>query len=215
MKYNTIIFDLDGTILDTLDDLAISVNYALGQKNLPLRTKEEIRMFVGNGIAKLIERAVPKGCTKEDEKCVLQIFKEHYKIHSADNTKPYDGIIDILNDLKNSGCTLAVVSNKADFAVRDLCETSFNGIFHLAIGDRDGIRLKPYPDSVNEVIEITNSKKDKTVYIGDSEVDIITAKNACLDCISVSWGFKDRDFLIKNGASVIADSVLDLKKYLE
>ena len=215
MKYNTIIFDLDGTILDTWDDLTISVNYALGKKNFPQRTKEEVRKFVGNGIAKLIERAAPKGSTKEDEKSLLQIFKEHYKIHSADNTKPYEGIIDLLYDLKNCGCTLAVVSNKADFAVKDLCEKYFNGIFHQAIGDREGIRLKPYPDSVNEVIEITNSQRDKTVYIGDSEVDILTAKNAFLDCISVSWGFKDKDFLRKNGASVIAESVIELKKCLE
>lgn len=195
MKFNTAIFDLDGTILDTLEDLRDSVNFALVKNGLPRRSTEEIRAFVGNGIRLLIERAVPEN-TEGDitDKCFLD-FKEHYKNNSANSTKPYDGIIDVLKELKANGVKLAVVSNKADFAVRGLMESYFPELFDYAVGEREGVRRKPCPDSVLEVLKKLSADKNEAVYIGDSEVDVETAKNAELPCISVTWGFRDKKVL--------------------
>lgn len=210
MKYKAIIFDLDGTILDTLDDLMLSVNYALNSYNLPIRTKEEIRSFVGNGIQKLIERAVPNDTQNSIIDKVFATFKEYYAVHCADNTKPYADILNLLDTLKNKGYLLAVVSNKADFAVQTLCNTYFNKTFDYVVGAKDNIAKKPAPDSVNEVIKHFNLTATDCVYIGDSEVDIATAINANTDCISVSWGFRDSDFLKQSKAQIIIHSPLDI-----
>lgn len=218
--YKLAVFDLDGTILNTLDDLAGSVNYCMKKFNMPERTIDEVRRFVGNGIRKLIERAVPSGTPESLIKEVHEVFNQHYKLHCKDKTKPYDGIEELITSLNNKGIKSAVVSNKADFAVKILCEDFFSGLFIDAVGEKEseGVRKKPAPDSVNKVIENFkknfNSKitKKDIVYIGDSDVDIQTAKNAEVDCISVDWGFRDDDFLIKNGASKIVSTPKELEK---
>ncbi len=197
MRYKIAIFDLDGTILDTLEDLKNSVNHALEKNNLPERSLNEIRAFVGNGIRVLIEKSVPYGTENDIVDSVFDDFKIYYENHSADNTKPYDGIIEVLTALKNRGIKLAVVSNKADFAVQTLVEKYFPKVFDYAVGERNEIRRKPYPDSVFSVMEKFGIKKYDTVYIGDSEVDIETSKNAEIDCVAVSWGFRDSEILEK------------------
>ena len=198
-----LIFDLDGTILNTLDDLADSTNYALRKHSLPERTLTEVRAFVGNGIGRLIERAVPKDCCEAVRKSVLESFSAHYKEHSADKTRPYDGILDVLRELKELGYQMAVVSNKADPVVHSLCEHYFPGIFTFVIGEREDIRRKPAPDSVYAVLNQLNTEKKDAVYIGDSEVDAMTAQNAGVDLIAVEWGFRDREVLKATGAKVI------------
>ncbi len=195
--YKAIIFDLDGTLLNTLDDLAASTNFALTKMGYPTRTLTEIRAFVGNGVAKLIERAVPVGTSAEKTAETLAIFKEHYALHCEDKTAPYEGITALLDALLANGKTLAVVSNKLDSAVSVLCRKYFGERFAVTVGDRDGIRKKPYPDSVYEVLHHLGIEKEDAVYIGDSDVDIETAKNAEMDGISVTWGFRDLEVLVK------------------
>lgn len=203
MKYKAVIFDLDGTLLDTLNDLAVSVNYALSFYNMPVRTIDEVRHFVGNGIAMLIKRAVPDSTPDELTEKVFTTFKEHYKEHCADTTKAYDGIMELLTTLKNNGFKTAVVSNKADFAVRSLCDDYFYGMFDYVVGERENIAKKPAPDSVNEVLRYLNLNSSEAVYIGDSDVDIDTAQNASMDCITVAWGFRGYDFLKEHGSDTI------------
>jgi len=210
MKYELAIFDLDGTILETLEDLKNSVNYALKHNGLPERSLEEVRKFVGNGIKKLIERAVPKATSAEKEELVFNSFNEHYAVHCKDTTKPYDGIIEMLNELKNCSVKCAVVSNKSDYAVQPLCDHYYPGIFDIAVGVKEGIRPKPNPDTVNAVISQLGSDKNKTVYIGDSDVDVQTAINAGVDCIGVLWGFREKDTLIKAGATQFAENAKEL-----
>lgn len=206
MKYNCAIFDLDGTLLDTLGDLRDSVNFALLKNGLPERTTEEIRSFVGNGIRLLIERSVPENTTIElTDKC-FDDFKVHYKDNSANLTKAYDGINELLYELKNREIRLAVVSNKADFAVKTLVDKYFPDVFDSAIGEREGVRRKPEPDTVFAVINELGVNKNEVIYIGDSEVDIETAKNADIPCICVTWGFRDKDVLEKLCSEYIIDS---------
>lgn len=205
-KYSLAIFDLDGTILNTLDDLAASVNAALAACALPLRSTDEVRSFVGNGIRKLIERSVPAGTPDSVTDNVFARFKEHYAIHCADRTAPYSGICTVLETLRAEGIQTAVVSNKADFAVRELCSRYFDGLFDAALGEREGIKIKPAPDSVNEVLGRLEISPENAVYIGDSDVDIQTAQNAHMDCIAVSWGFRGEDFLRDHGAECIAET---------
>lgn len=206
MKYKLAIFDLDGTILDTLEDLADAVNYALGEYGYPLRTIEEVRRFVGNGIRKLIERAVPAGLTQEEIIGVHQTFSAYYQKHCADKTRPYEGIVPLLQRLRAAGCLTAVVSNKANAAVQPLCRQYFEGLFDYAVGERAGINRKPAPDAVLEVLRRLQVDAKDAVYIGDSEVDIQTAANAGLDSIIVTWGFRDRAYLESQGGRRFADS---------
>ena len=196
-KYNFAIFDLDGTILDTLCDLRNSVNFALSKNNLPERTTEEIRQFVGNGIRLLIERAVPENTSDNVTDMCFDDFKVHYKDNSANLTKPYGGVVEMLNELKNNGIKLAVVSNKADFAVQGLIKQYFPDLFDFSVGERDGIKRKPSPDSVFAAMKHLDADKADTIYIGDSEVDIETANNSGVPCIAVTWGFRDKDVLKK------------------
>lgn len=205
MNYKLLIFDLDGTILNTLEDLTDSTNYALWKNSYPKRTMEEVRRFVGNGIGKLIERAVPEGTSEEMEARVLKDFSADYAIHCADKTRAYDGIKELITDLRKAGCLTAVVSNKADFAVQDLCEQYFPDMFDFVVGERENIRRKPAPDTVFEVLNTLHIDKEEAVYIGDSEVDIKTAQNAGLDIISVAWGFRKKDYLISKGATTIVE----------
>lgn len=215
MKFNTVVFDLDGTLLDTLGDLRDSVNYALERNNLPKRTTEEIRSFVGNGIRLLIERSVPENTSVEiTDKCFLE-FKEYYKEHSAILTKPYDGIVDILKELKAKDVKIAVVSNKADFAVKALMEDYFNGLYDCAYGERAGVQRKPAPDAVFDAIYELDADIKGTIYIGDSEVDVETAKNAKLPCIAVTWGFRDKKVLESLCPEYIVDSPVDILRIIE
>lgn len=208
--YKLAVFDMDGTILDTLEDLKNSLNYALLQNGMPIRTLDEVRRFVGNGIGKLIERGVPDGCSVADRMKVQETFFPHYAAHCNDYTRPYDGVIDVIKALRKVGYLTAVVSNKADFAVQDLCKIWFDGLFDAAVGEREGLRRKPAPDSVFEVCRILNVSVEDAVYIGDSEVDFQTARNAGMDVISVDWGFRDADFLRSIGATRIVSEPAEL-----
>jgi len=214
MKYKAVIFDMDGTILDTLEDITASVNAALSGLGFPTRTIEEIRRMVGNGNRKLCERAVPEGAGAETVEKVFLAFHAHYKIHSADTTRPYAGMLPLLKELKKAGVRLAVVSNKADYAVRDLCDAYFPGIFDTAAGDREGIRRKPAPDAVLEVMRTLRVSDTECVYVGDSEVDEETARNAGLPCVAVTWGFRSKKRLREQGAETFAETMEDLEKEL-
>ena len=215
MKFNSVVFDLDGTLLDTLGDLRDSVNFALEKNNLPNRTTEEIRSFVGNGIRLLIERSVPESTSIEiTDKCFSD-FKEYYKDHSAILTKAYDGIIDLLKELKSKGVKIAVVSNKADFAVKTLMEDYFSGLYDCAYGERAGVPRKPAPDGVFAAINEMGADVKDTVYIGDSEVDVVTSKNANLPCIAVTWGFRDKKVLESLSPEYIVDSTSDILRIIE
>lgn len=206
MKYDLYIFDMDGTILNTLEDLTDSVNYALKRAGFPVHSIENVRRFVGNGIKKLIERAVPNGATPEQIEAVYKDFREFYTIHCADKTIPYDGILELLQTLHENGCKTAVVSNKADFAVQELCKQYFDELFDYAIGEKKELNKKPAPDAVNLILQELQVDKSRAVYIGDSEVDLATARNAKLPCIAVNWGFRDEELLIENGANIIVSN---------
>ena len=213
MKYELIVFDMDGTILDTLEDLKNSMNHTLKLHNMPERTLDEIRSFVGNGIRKLIERAVMSGTSTEQIDVIHKDFMEHYEIHCADFTRPYDGVNDLIKELRNRGYKTAVVSNKADGAVQDLCVQYFPGLFDLAIGERPEIAKKPAADMINLALNKLNVSKEKAVYIGDSDVDVATARNSKLDMIAVDWGFRTREFLMEQGAETIVskpEEILEL-----
>ena len=204
-NYEIAIFDMDGTILNTLDDLAGSANYVLLEYGMPVRTINEIRNFVGNGIRKLIERAAIDGTSDAKIDEMLETFNEYYKVHCADRTKPYDGINELLLKLRASGVKTAVVSNKADYGVQALCEEYFPGLFDYAVGEKAGVRRKPCADSVYHVLERFDIRKEKAVYIGDSDVDYKTAVNAGVDSIMVTWGFRDEVFLRSMGASTFVN----------
>ena len=212
MKYSTYIFDLDGTLLDTLADLAAAVNYALRQHGMPEHTIDDVRRFVGNGVRKLMERAIPDGEKNPDFEATFATFREYYMHHSLDNTRPYPGIIETLEALKEQGCRLAVVSNKMMAATKELCQHFFAETIEVAIGENEaaGIRKKPAPDTVFEALRQLGGKKDSAVYVGDSDVDLETANNSGLPCISVLWGFRDRDFLIQHGAKTFISAPSEL-----
>lgn len=210
MKFETAIFDLDGTLLDTLDDLMNSANFAMREHGFPERERNEIRQFVGNGVGMLIKRAVPAGTDIEPEEECLDVFRKHYSEHKEDNTAPYDGIIPALLKLKEAGIKTAVVSNKFDKAVKELCKPFFGDLIPVCIGERENVRRKPCPDSVFEALKELGTKKETAIYIGDSDTDVLTAKNAGLPCIGVTWGFRDRDVLEKAGADYIIDNPEEL-----
>lgn len=209
-KYKLAIFDLDGTLLDTLEDLMLSVNEILKRNNFPIRSLEEIRKFVGNGTLKLMERSLPSDLTKEEIAKYHEEFKKYYDMHCNDTTKPYDDILEVLNTLKDRGVVLAMLSNKPDFAVKKLNDIYFGDIFTIARGALPDVPTKPAPDSVNKIMEDLSISKADTVYIGDSDVDINTSKNAKIAEIAVTWGFRDKDFLVKNGANTFAYKCSDL-----
>lgn len=211
-NYSTFIFDLDGTLLNTIEDLAAAVNYSLRSCSMPERSLEEVLHFVGNGVRKLMVRAVPDGERNPLFERAFDSFRSYYMTHSIDNTKPYDGVMAMLETLKSRGCKTAVVSNKFDAATKELCNHFFGGLVDVVIGENEagGIRKKPAPDTVNEALSQLNVDKHDAVYIGDSEVDIATAKNSGLPCISVLWGFRDRAFLEANGATIFVTAPQDI-----
>ena len=202
MTYSTYIFDLDGTLLDTLHDLASSVNYALQTHDMPTHSVDAIRGFVGNGVRLLMERAVPDGAQNPQFEAAFATFRQHYMQHSLDTTCPYPGIAEMLHQLKQRGCRLAVVSNKMMAATQDLVRHFFPEI-EVAIGEHEaeGIRKKPAPDTVFQALHQLGVGKEQAVYVGDSDVDLQTARNSGLPCISVLWGFRSRDFLLHHGAT--------------
>lgn len=205
MKYDAYIFDMDGTILNTIEDLTDSTNYAMEKMGYPIHTIEEVKWFVGNGIMNLIKRAVPKGTSEEDIKKTFEIFIDYYKVHCNDKTGPYEGIIELLTELKKASKKLAVVSNKADLPVKKLADEIFPGLFDIAVGEREGVNKKPEKDMVDIAINYLKCDRKKAVYIGDTDVDFLTAKNSGLDCILVSWGFRGRDFITQYDADYFVD----------
>ena len=206
MTERLVIFDLDGTVLDTLRDLFTAVNAALRQNGLPERTLAEVRGFVGNGIRKLIERSVPAGTPEETAEAVFRDFSAYYAAHCADATAPYGGVRETVALLRSRGYRTAVISNKADFAVQRLVSVYFPGDFDYCAGERAHVRRKPAPDMVNAALEALNVQRENAVFVGDSEVDVQTARAAGIPIVSVTWGFKDRDFLLENGAQTLIDT---------
>ena len=212
MRYHTYIFDLDGTLLDTLTDLAASCNYALRTHGMPEHSIDDVRRFVGNGVRLLMERAVPGGAGHPDFEATFATFREHYMQHSLDTTRPYPGIPEVLAELKKRGCRLAVVSNKMMAATVELCHHFFPDTIEVAIGENEaaGIRKKPAPDTVFAALKKLGVEKDGAVYVGDSDVDFKTSVNAGIPCVSVLWGFRDRDFLMQHGAKTFISAPSEL-----
>lgn len=219
----TLIFDLDGTLMNTLDDLHDSVSYALREARLQPNAKQDTRRYLGNGIRNLVNRSVEQTCPTADEALkdrVFDTFRSYYVAHSMDKTAPYKGVEEMLKECKKRGFLTAIVSNKLDPAVKDLHKVFFADVVDVAIGETKAVRRKPAPDMVDEAIrqlsllQGTPIKKEECIYIGDSEVDLQTARNSELPCISVSWGFRERNFLVEQGAKVIIDRPEQLFEYL-
>ena len=209
-EFETYVFDLDGTLLETLQDIAASTNFALRQYDMPEHSIEDVRMFVGNGVKKLMERAIPNGLDNPKFEEVYATFRQHYLNHNLDTTKPYDGIPELLRELKGRGKKLAIVSNKFYAATQDLARHFFPDTIEVAIGERENIKKKPAPDTVVEALRQLGVSKEGAVYIGDSDVDIMTARNSGLPCASVLWGFRDKEFLLEHGATFFAEKPEDL-----
>lgn len=209
--FTSYIFDLDGTLLSTLDDLAASCNYALRSNNMPERTTEEVRQFVGNGVKKLMERAIPDGLRNPLFEKTYTDFRQHYMQHNLDSTHPYEGVMELLSELHRRGKQVAVVSNKFYAATQELCRHFFGEeLVPVAIGEREDIRKKPAPDTVIEALRQLGASADGAVYIGDSDVDIETAHNSSMPCISVLWGFRSKAFLLEHGATTFVEHPMDI-----
>lgn len=206
MKYESYIFDLDGTLLNTLNDLAASCNFALRSYGLPEHSVDDIRRFVGNGVRLLMTRAIPGGESFEHFEECFACFRQHYLQHNLDTTAPYPGIMELIAQLNTNGKKIAVVSNKFYQATQDLVRHFFGEQIKVAIGERPDIHKKPAPDTVIEALRQLDMPSSTAVYIGDSDVDIDTARNCGMPCISVLWGFRDRDFLIGHGATTLVKS---------
>ncbi len=209
-SYDTYIFDLDGTLLNTLEDLFLSTNHALRTFHQPERTLEEVRQFVGNGVRKLIERAVPNGAAHPQFEEIFAEFKAYYQLHSEDHTAPYPGVCQLLEELKRRGKKTAVVSNKFLAATQQLCKQFFPDVIDVAMGEHEGVSCKPAPDMLRLVMKQLQATPDTTVYIGDSDVDLLTAQNTQLPCISVLWGFRDEEFLRQHGATCFVKTAAEI-----
>jgi len=207
---DTIIFDLDGTLLNTLEDLTDAVNYALDRYALPMCSISEVRNYVGNGADKLIERAVARRLSKEQEQECLATFMQYYSENMNNKTRPYEGVLDVIRELLRKEYRIAIVSNKFDTAVKELNVSYFDGLFPVAIGASDTVSKKPAPDSVYMALSQLGSRQDTAIYVGDSDVDVMTAHNAGLQCIGVTWGFRDKELLLSVGAEYIIDKPNDL-----
>lgn len=208
---NTVIFDLDGTLLDTLDDLRDAVNFAMKNCGFPERTREEIRHFVGNGVRVLVKRSVPENTSENEYEKAYSLFREYYKENMENHTRPYEGICEMLDNLKNAGIKTAIVTNKADFAAIPLCKRMFPQV-ETVIGTGNGIVPKPDPCGVYKALKILGAEKDEAYYVGDSEVDAETAFNSGLELISVLWGFRTRDELEKLGITEFVSTPKELEK---
>ena len=214
MKYETILFDMDGTILDTLEDLKDAVNFVMRQNNEPEHSLEEIRSFVGNGMKKLMIRSIPGGEENPTFEKQFKEYQDYYPPHSKIKTKPYDGILEFMKECKARGVKLAVVSNKQQPAVTELAEYYFKNLFDAAIGDGEGRKVKPAPDAPFEAMKRIGANPKTTLYVGDSDVDAKTAENANLDCVLVTWGFRERELLEKQKHIAIIDSVNELYQFI-
>ena len=194
-KYDTVIFDLDGTLLNTLEDLTDAVNFVMRANEYPERTIEEVRCFVGNGIRRLMELAVPEGVSEDTFENVFEQFKSYYTDHCQIKTCAYEGIMELLEKLYTDGVSMAIVSNKNHAAVCELNEIYFKKYIEVAIGQKDGIRKKPAPDTVLQALKELGKEKESAIYVGDSEVDFLTAQNTGMDCVLVTWGFRTTEEL--------------------
>lgn len=210
MKYDTIIFDLDGTLLNTLDDLRDSLNVALINHGYETRSLEEVRSFVGNGVKKLVQRSLPLHSSEEKIEQCLATFTEHYNMNMQNKTRPYNGIMELLLDLNRYNFKLAIVSNKFDDAVKELAKEYFGDFINVAIGESATVKRKPAPDSVFAAIKELDSDINKVIFVGDSDTDVQTAKNAGIPCIGVTWGFRTRDVLRSEGADYLIDTPKEL-----
>ena len=210
MQPKAIIFDLDGTLLDTLRDLTLSTNAALAAFSLPPRTEEEVRAFVGNGVEKLMERAVPAGRANPSFAPCLDYFRTHYKVHCLDHTAPYPGVPEVLERLQKASIRTAIVSNKFDAAVKELAAHYFGSLIDLAVGESAAVRKKPAPDAVLAVMRALSVSPAECVYVGDSDVDVETGRNAGVRTIGVLWGFRDEACLRRAGGTELAHAPHDL-----
>ena len=206
----SIIFDLDGTLLNTLDDLWASVNYSLAQNGFPLRSKSEIRSFLGNGVRVLIEKSLPQNIEKTDYEHVLNTFRSYYIAHAMDKTCPYPGVFELLQNLKERGIKTAIVSNKPESAVQELYQNLFKDVIDIALGECPDVLRKPSPDMVLKALKLLGSNSSSSVYVGDSELDYATPQNSGLRFVGVSWGFRDRAFLEELGVDLIIDKANEL-----
>lgn len=213
-RYETVIFDLDGTLLDTLEDLTDAVNVALKACDMPLRTIEDVRCFVGNGVRNLMIKAVPDGEANPRFEEAFSLFKEYYGEHCNDKTGPYEGVLELMAELKKKGYVMAIVSNKIDSAVKELNDKYFSEYIQVAIGEREGVQRKPAPDTVLTALQELGKEKETAIYIGDSEVDLATARNVGIPCISVLWGFRDKELLEGLGADNFASIPMDVLRFL-
>lgn len=214
MKYKAVVLDLDGTLLDTLEDLADAVNWALRRNGLPQRSLDEVRQFVGNGVRRLMLCAVPEATTDELFERVFADFKSYYVDHCQIKTRLYDGIPEMLRALKALGLRLAIVSNKLQAGVDELYDRYFHDTVEVAIGERPGVQRKPAPDMVRLALQELDVEPSEAVYVGDSDVDLQTARNSGLPCISVLWGFRDRQFLLDHGATTLIEQPAQLIAHL-
>ena len=214
-NYDTVIFDLDGTLLNTLEDLADGVNHVMEENGYPKRTLEEVRHFVGNGIRRLMEQAVPESVTGDEFERVFEEFRSYYTEHCQIKTSAYDGIMQLLDTLKKQGYAMAIVSNKNHAAVCELNEIYFKEYIKVAIGQKDGIRKKPAPDTVIQALKELGKEKETAIYVGDSEVDFATAKNSGMDCALVTWGFRTKNELAEFEPTVFIDQPEELLAVLE
>ena len=214
MKYQAVLFDMDGTVLDTLDDLCDSINHSLAEFSLPQVSREHVRQCLGNGAAFLVSHSIPAGSSPELEADVLAFYKPWYDAHCLIKTAPYEGILPMMQALKEQGLRLAIISNKPDRAVQELSDAFFPGLLELSVGESPSVRRKPAPDTVLTAASQIGLSVDKCVYVGDSEVDLQTARNAGMDCISVTWGFRDEAQLIEAGASVLVRTPEELESLL-
>lgn len=210
MKYNTVIFDLDGTLLNTLDDLRDSLNDTLNKNGYSTKSTFDVKRFVGNGVRNLVRMSVPESCDEEEITRVLEEFKNNYKNNMQNKTRPYNGIMELLLDLNRFNYKIAIVSNKYDIAVKSLARTYFGNLIPVAIGESHEIKRKPAPDSIYTAILELGSDIESTVLVGDSETDVQTAKNAGIPCIGVTWGFRSREVLRNEGADYLIDTPKEL-----
>ncbi len=214
MKYQAVLFDMDGTVLDTLDDLCDSINHSLAEFSLLPVSREHVRQCLGNGAAFLVSHSIPAGSSPELEANVLAFYKPWYDAHCLIKTAPYEGILPMMQSLKDHGLRLAIISNKPNRAVQELSDAFFPGLLELSVGESPSVRRKPAPDTVLTAASQIGLSVDQCVYVGDSEVDLQTARNAGMDCISVTWGFRDEAQLIEAGASVLVRTPEELESLL-
>ncbi len=209
-----IIFDMDGTILNTIDDVVASVNYAMRYFNLPEKTVQEVKDGIGRGAINLIEDVVPRGTSEADIYKIYEVYQTYYDQHTNDFTAPYEGILDLLKTLKNNGYKLAVVSNKYRYLVEALNHDIFKDYFDISMGEMDGVPIKPAPDMIHIALKEMNLSKDEVIFIGDSDVDMMTATNANIKSIGVTWGYRSKEVLIKHKADHIIDQPKDIIKII-